>query len=56
MDTAEAAMSGILIASFSLFGLAICGFCIYNCKFAKKVKQSRSEQNLTDLETAEPDN
>ena len=52
METLDAAMSGIFIASFSLFGLGLCGYCIYRQKLMKKIKQSKSEQNLTDLELA----
>lgn len=50
METVDAAMSGIFIGAFSLFGIAVCGYCIYRQKFMKKLKQSRSDQNLTDLE------
>ena len=56
METLDAAMSGIFIAAFSLFGVGVCGYCIYRQKFMKKIKQSRSEQNLTDLEMADPNN
>lgn len=56
METLDAAMSGIFIAAFSLFGIGICGYCIYRQKFMKKIKQSRSEQNLTELEEVSPNN
>jgi hypothetical protein len=53
METTDAVMSGVFIAAFSLFGVGICGYCIYRQKFMKKMKESRSNQNLTDLELAE---
>jgi len=56
METLDAVMSGIFIGSFSLFGLGLCGYCIYRQRFMKKIKQSKSEQNLTDLEAASDPN
>lgn len=50
METVDQAMSGIFIGAFSLFGIGVCGYCIYRQKFMKKIKQSKSEQNLTELE------
>jgi hypothetical protein len=49
METADAVMSGVFIGAFSLFGIAVCGYCIYRQKFVKKMKESRSDNDLSSL-------